>query len=129
MTFTPTQQGAYVVDVLVSEYRNGVLIGTTMRDIQIIIINCSNNAPTVNNCLSLSNVTGAVVTDCNSLRRFSFKMRCCLAKPSLRVISIHLTQRTCAQLWRHIGGFANDRDDDDADPRIGADQQRSRESS
>ncbi|MFN8322574.1 MAG: gliding motility-associated C-terminal domain-containing protein [Chitinophagales bacterium] len=43
------------------------MIGTTMRDIQIIIINCSNNAPTVNNCLSLSNVTGAVVTDCNSL--------------------------------------------------------------
>ncbi len=67
MTFTPTQQGVYVVDVFVSEYRNGVLIGTTMRDIQIVIINCSNNAPAINNCLNTSNVTGAVVTDCNSI--------------------------------------------------------------
>lgn len=67
MTFTPTQQGVYVVDVLVSEYRNGVLIGTTMRDIQIVIINCSNNAPTINNCLTVSNVTGGVINDCNSL--------------------------------------------------------------
>lgn len=67
MTFTPTQQGVYVVDVLVTEYRNGVVIGTTQRDIQIVIINCSNNAPTIANCLSNANVTGAVVNDCNSL--------------------------------------------------------------
>ncbi len=67
MTFTPTQQGAFAVAVLVYEYRNGVLIGTTMRDIQIVIINCSNNTPTINNCLTLQNVTGAVVNDCNSL--------------------------------------------------------------
>ncbi len=67
MTFTPTQQGVYVVDVLVTEYRNGVAIGTTMRDIQIVIINCSNNAPTISNCLTLANVTGAIINDCNSL--------------------------------------------------------------
>ncbi|MES2620280.1 MAG: hypothetical protein V4615_05445, partial [Bacteroidota bacterium] len=67
MTFTPTTQGVYVVAVLVKEYRNGVLIGSTMRDIQIIIINCSNNAPRVNNCLIPGNVSGGVVTDCNSL--------------------------------------------------------------
>ena len=67
MTFIPTQQGVYVVDVLVTEYRNGQVIGTTMRDIQIVIINCTNNAPTVNNCFTNANVTGAVVNDCNSL--------------------------------------------------------------
>lgn len=67
MTFVPTQQGVYVVDVLVSEYRNGVLIGTTMRDIQIVIINCNNNAPIVANALSLSNVMGGAVIDANSL--------------------------------------------------------------
>ena len=67
MTFIPTQQGVYVVDVLVSEYRNGVLIGTTMRDIQIVIINCNNNAPVVANGLSLSNVTGGAIIDGNSL--------------------------------------------------------------
>jgi hypothetical protein len=67
MSFTPTQQGVYVVDVLVTEYRNGVVIGTTMRDIQIVIINCNNNAPTINNCLTLANVSGGVINDCNSL--------------------------------------------------------------
>lgn len=67
MSFTPTQTGVYVVDVLVQEYRNGVLIGTTMRDIQIVIINCNNAPPAVNNCLNLQNVTGGVVIDCNSL--------------------------------------------------------------
>lgn len=67
MTFTPTQQGVYVVDVLVTEYRNGQVIGTTMRDIQIVIINCNNNAPTINNALTTSNVTGAQVNDYNSL--------------------------------------------------------------
>lgn len=67
MTFTASQVGVYVVDVLVSEYRNGQLIGSTMRDIQIVIINCSNNAPVVNNCLTNTNVSGGVVVDCNSL--------------------------------------------------------------
>lgn len=67
MTFTPTQQGVYVVDVLVSEYRNGVLIGTTMRDIQIVIVNCTNASPVVSNCLTPQNSTGGVVLNCNTL--------------------------------------------------------------
>jgi len=67
MSFTPTQQGVYVIDVLVSEYRNGQLIGTTMRDIQIVVINCTNNPPNINSCLTLQNVSGAVVNSCNSL--------------------------------------------------------------
>ncbi len=67
MTFTPTQVGKFVVAVLVSEYRNGVLIGTTMRDIQIVVISCSNTAPLVNNCLTPQNVSGGIVADCNSL--------------------------------------------------------------
>ncbi|MFN8298744.1 MAG: gliding motility-associated C-terminal domain-containing protein [Chitinophagales bacterium] len=67
MTFVSTQQGVYVVDVLVQEYRNGVLIGSTMRDIQIVIINCTNNSPSVANCLNTNNSNGGVVVDCNSL--------------------------------------------------------------
>ncbi|MBL7778066.1 MAG: gliding motility-associated C-terminal domain-containing protein [Chitinophagales bacterium] len=67
MTFTPTTQGVYVVDVFVQEYRNGVLIGTTMRDIQIVIINCNNQAPVVANCLTPQNSSGGVIIDCNSL--------------------------------------------------------------
>lgn len=46
MTFTPSQTQNAVVTVLVREYRNGVLIGSTMRDIQVVVINCpNNNAP------------------------------------------------------------------------------------
>ncbi|MDX2002456.1 MAG: gliding motility-associated C-terminal domain-containing protein [Chitinophagales bacterium] len=46
MSFVPTGNQNAVVTVLVREYRNGVLIGTTMRDIQILVLNC-NNAPPV----------------------------------------------------------------------------------
>lgn len=42
---SPTQ-GFYVVAVEISEYRNGVLIGVTRRDIQLIVITCpANPAP------------------------------------------------------------------------------------
>ncbi|RMG88954.1 MAG: hypothetical protein D6706_22255, partial [Chloroflexi bacterium] len=44
----PTAFEVTVVTVLVNEYRNGVLIGSVMRDIQIWVINCqNNNLPTV----------------------------------------------------------------------------------
>jgi hypothetical protein len=56
MTFTPSQTQQPVVTVLVQEYRNGVLVGSTMRDIQIVVLNC-NNAPPVSH--SISNVQGA----------------------------------------------------------------------
>jgi gliding motility-associated-like protein len=38
ITFTPTQSGNYLVTVRVDEYRNGVLIATTYRDIQIQVL-------------------------------------------------------------------------------------------
>jgi len=46
-SFTPNglQQG--IVALLVKEYRKGVLIGTTMRDLQMVVINCFNQAPTI----------------------------------------------------------------------------------
>jgi len=46
-TFTPDglQQG--IVALRVKEYRKGVLIGTTMRDLQMVVINCFNQAPTI----------------------------------------------------------------------------------
>lgn len=47
MTFTPSQTQNAVVTVLVREYRNGVLIGSTMRDIQVVVINCPNNNPPI----------------------------------------------------------------------------------
>ncbi|MBW8051779.1 MAG: T9SS type B sorting domain-containing protein [Cytophagales bacterium] len=40
MCFTPNAAQVSVVTVLIREYRGGVLIGSTMRDIQIIILDC-----------------------------------------------------------------------------------------
>lgn len=38
MTFNPSANQQAVVTVIVYEYRNGVLIGTTMRDMQLVVI-------------------------------------------------------------------------------------------
>ncbi|MDX2002457.1 MAG: hypothetical protein SFW35_08490, partial [Chitinophagales bacterium] len=46
MSFTPSGTQQAVVTVLVQEYRNGVLIGSTIRDLQLVVINCTNNLPT-----------------------------------------------------------------------------------
>lgn len=48
MTFTPTQLENAVITVKVTERRNGQVIGYTMRDIQVIVVNCGNNtAPNI----------------------------------------------------------------------------------
>ncbi|MBL0103479.1 MAG: hypothetical protein IPP51_06800 [Bacteroidetes bacterium] len=46
ITFTPTQQEVGVLSVLVQEYRNGVLIGSVVRDMEIYVRQCNNNLPT-----------------------------------------------------------------------------------
>lgn len=45
--FTPTQLQVTVMAVLVQEYRDGVLIGYVVRDIQITVLNCTNDLPTL----------------------------------------------------------------------------------
>ncbi len=55
MTFTPNGIQVAVITVLVQEYRNGVLIGSTMRDIQIVVLNlagCANPVPTFTGAIS-----------------------------------------------------------------------------
>lgn len=48
MAFTPAGRQNAVVTVRVTETRNGQVIGYTMRDIQIVAVNCGNNdAPTM----------------------------------------------------------------------------------
>lgn len=58
MSFTPNGLQQAVVTVLVKEYRNGVLIGTVLRDIQLVVINCANQAPNLD---PPSNVTGGTL--------------------------------------------------------------------
>ena len=45
ITFTPNVPQVAVVAVLIEEYRNGVLIGSIIRDIQFIIQDCNNTIP------------------------------------------------------------------------------------
>ncbi|MEZ4773458.1 MAG: gliding motility-associated C-terminal domain-containing protein [Bacteroidia bacterium] len=46
------QQG--IVALRVKEYRNGVLIGSTMRDIQMVVIFCTNQTPLINTPINVS---------------------------------------------------------------------------
>ena len=45
ITMNPTQPDIASVAVLIQEYRDGVLIGTVMRDMQLYIVACSNTLP------------------------------------------------------------------------------------
>ncbi len=47
ITFVPSIQQFAVVTVRVREWRNGILIGSYLRDVQFAIIACSNGLPTV----------------------------------------------------------------------------------
>ncbi len=46
ITITPTQLEVGVMTILVKEYRNGVLIGSVVRDMEVYTQNCSNSLPT-----------------------------------------------------------------------------------
>ena len=54
--FTALSQGEYVITVKVSEYRNGVLIGYVLRDIQFVVGNC--NTPTPLGTVDTSTLVG-----------------------------------------------------------------------
>lgn len=64
MNFTPNGVQVVVVTVLVEEYRNGVLIGSTMRDIQVVVVNlagCANPIPTFSNVIQPTVQNGVYV--------------------------------------------------------------------
>lgn len=47
MWATPQRQGIYNIAILVTEYRNGVKMGTVLRDMQIIVSDCNNDPPQI----------------------------------------------------------------------------------
>ncbi len=57
---TPQQLQVTVMAVLVKEYRNGVLIGSVVRDIQITVISCSNNLPTLSGINGTNNFSATI---------------------------------------------------------------------
>ena len=57
LNFTPTTAGKYIVAVEISEYNGaGQLVSTVQRDIQFVVINCSNQVPS--NPPGMSNFSG-----------------------------------------------------------------------
>ncbi len=44
---SPPQQGEYNIAILIEEWRNGLLIGSVLRDMQIIVIACNNHPPVI----------------------------------------------------------------------------------
>lgn len=59
LTFTPTATGVYVIVVVIEEYDRltGVAKGTSIRDIQVVVQNCTNNQPIVSSP-GIKNFTG-----------------------------------------------------------------------
>lgn len=61
MSFVPQQQQVGVVTVRIDEYRNGILIGSTMRDIQVVILGAALCTPPYN-VVSEAGIDSASVT-------------------------------------------------------------------
>ncbi len=66
INFTPTQTGNYVLAVRVDAYHGGVLVSSTMRDIQVVVVNCNTATtppPYLVNKFDAAHVTGGVIYD------------------------------------------------------------------
>ncbi len=44
---SPPQQGEYNIAILIEEWRNGIKIGSVLRDMQIIVVACNNRPPLI----------------------------------------------------------------------------------
>lgn len=65
----PTQQGQFVVGVVAKEYRNGILIGTHMRDFQFNVTQCAVNTVAQFNIPSFANnMNGSNFVSCGQLQ-------------------------------------------------------------
>lgn len=58
---SPAAQGEYNVAFLIEEWRNGVLIGSTTRDMQINVVTCSNNPPVINEIMDTCVLAGTLL--------------------------------------------------------------------
>ncbi|MCB0697300.1 MAG: T9SS type A sorting domain-containing protein, partial [Chitinophagaceae bacterium] len=58
--FVPTAQGRFSLAFRINEYRNGIFIGSVMRDIEVATISCSTATSSPTFTPVLSSITGAV---------------------------------------------------------------------
>lgn len=75
LSFTPGELGSHTVTVRAKEYRNGVFIGSVMRDIQVQVIPCTSTQPTVGTVSGTisgsAQLVGNTVVGC-ATQQFSF---------------------------------------------------------
>jgi gliding motility-associated-like protein len=77
LSFTPNAVQRSLVVNKVYEYRNNVLVGTSMREMTFVILsNCNNTAPVgnISNPVNATVVNSSTVTVCRSLGPVSFKI-------------------------------------------------------
>lgn len=67
LSFNPNALQVCVVTVLIEEYRNDSLIGSVMRDIQVLVLNCGGNLQPYLANGTIMNVSGGTLTDSNSV--------------------------------------------------------------
>jgi len=65
MICTPSSNQIVVISVRIDEYRDGVKIGSTQRDVQVVIKPCSNNVPEIP--LGIENVVGGSLINSNTV--------------------------------------------------------------
>ncbi len=96
INFTPNLVQTPTISVRVNEYRNGVLIGYVMRDIQLVILNC--NAPNPVYTLDTASLSGGglsngAITACtNQLLNFCFSISSASPSAIITVSDNHATQ-------------------------------------
>ena len=57
ITYNANSIGSYIVVVKVDEYRNGILIGTVIRDVVFEVLNCNNSIPYLSSVTPNNNAT------------------------------------------------------------------------
>lgn len=74
LSFTPNDVQKSLVVYRVFEYRNGVLIGTSMREMTVVIMPCTNNPPKgyVTNATGASFADSVTVTTCRGGHELAF---------------------------------------------------------
>lgn len=65
MSCIPAAVQIAVISVRIDEYRNGMKIGSTQSDLEVLVNACTNNVPEIP--LGMENVTGATLLDPNTL--------------------------------------------------------------
>lgn len=74
LSFTPDILQRSLVVYKVSEFRKGVLLGTSMREMTVVVLNCDNNPPAgfITDVVGGAALSGTVVSTCEGSKNISF---------------------------------------------------------